>query len=206
MRTGIYGGTFNPIHTGHVRLLEEFIHRLGLERVLLIPTGTPPHKQAHALASATQRLDMCRLAVEGVTGAPVELCGIEIHRPGKSFTAETLVELREMYPEDEFFLLMGEDMFLTVDTWYRPETIMALATLCCSPRSRDGLAKLEEKKAQLERGFSARCCVEDIPYFPASSTQVRELAAKGRPLGGLVPEAVARYIEENKLYKEEGAL
>ena len=76
MRTGIYGGTFNPIHTGHVRLLRDFIKRLGLERVLLIPTGTPPHKQAHALASAQQRLDMCRLAVEGIKEAPVELCEI----------------------------------------------------------------------------------------------------------------------------------
>ena len=206
MRTGIYGGTFNPIHTGHVRLLEDFIRRLELDRVLLIPTGIPPHKQAHALASARQRLDMCRLAVEGVKGAPIELCEIELHRPGKSFTADTLEQLRGLYPEDEFFLLMGEDMFLTVDKWYRPEAIMALSTLCCSPRSPDGLQKLEAKKAQLERDFSARCRVEDIPYFPASSTQVRERAEKGEDLCGLVPEKVARYIWENNLYRKEGAL
>ncbi len=206
MKTGIYGGTFNPIHTGHVRLLADFIGRLGLERVLLIPTGTPPHKQAHSLASAQQRLDMCRLAVGGITAAPVELCEIELHRPGKSFTADTLEELRRLYPQDEFFLLMGEDMFLTVDKWYRPEAIMAQAVLCCTPRSRDGLEKLKQKKAQLERDFSARCRVEDIPYFPASSTQVRELAQAGQPLDGLVPEAVARYISENNLYRKEGAL
>lgn len=203
MRTGIYGGTFNPIHTGHVRLLEGFIRRLGLERVLLIPTGEPPHKQAHALAGPRQRLDMCRLAVEGIEGAPVELCGIELHRPGKSFTADTLEELRGLYPEDEFFLLMGEDMFLTVDSWYRAGAIMELAVLCCSPRSRDGMAKLLEKKAWLEEAFSARCRVEDIPYFPASSTQVRELAAEGLPLDGLVPDGVAAYILENGLYGKE---
>ena len=200
MRTGIYGGTFNPIHTGHVRLLRDFIKRLGLERVLLIPTGTPPHKQAHALASAQQRLDMCRLAVEGIKEAPVELCGIELMRPGKSYTADTLEELRRLYPEDTFFLLMGEDMFLTVDSWYRPEAIMGLAVLCCSPRSPDGLGKLKEKQGQLERGFGARCRVEDIPFLDASSTRVRELARAGRDISGLVPEEVAGYISGNRIY------
>ena len=200
MRTGIYGGTFNPIHSGHVHLLRAFIGRLGLDRVLLIPTGIPPHKEAPALAPAEERLAMCRLAVEDIREAPVELCGIELERPGKSYTAETLSQLRGLYPADEFFLLMGEDMFLTVDKWYRPEAIMALATLCCVPRSGDGMKKLRLKKAQLEKDFSARCRVEDIPCFPASSTQVRELAAAGRPLEGLVPPGVARYIREKRLY------
>lgn len=202
MRTGVYGGTFNPIHQGHVHLLEEFIRRLSLDRVLLIPTGMPPHKQVHALASAQQRLDMCRLAVKGIQGAPIELCEIELLRPGKSYTADTLEELRGLYPEDEFFLLMGEDMFLTVDNWYRPETIMALAVLCCTPRSPGGMEKLRKKEAQLRRDFSARCALEDIPYFPASSTQVRELAARGQGLQGLVPPEVAAYIEKNGLYRE----
>ncbi len=202
MRTGVYGGTFNPIHWGHVRLLEEFIRRLSLDRVLLIPTGLPPHKQVHALASAQQRLDMCRLAVAQVQGAPIELCEIELCRPGKSYTADTLEELHRLYPGEEFYLLMGEDMFLTVDSWYRPETIMALAVLCCTPRSSGGMKKLQEKKAQLQRDFAARCCLEDIPYFPASSTQVRELAAQGQNLEALVPPAVAAYIAENGLYRE----
>lgn len=202
MKTGVYGGTFNPIHQGHVHLLEEFIRRLSLDRVLLIPTGMPPHKQVHALASAQQRLDMCRLAVKGIQGAPIELCEIELLRPGKSYTADTLEELRGLYPEDEFFLLMGEDMFLTVDNWYRPETIMALAVLCCTPRSPGGMEKLRKKEAQLRRDFSARCALEDIPYFPASSTQVRELAARGQGLQGLVPPEVAAYIEKNGLYRE----
>ena len=203
MRTGIYGGTFNPIHMGHLHLLEGFIRRLPLDRVLLIPTGTPPHKQAHALASAKQRLDMCRLAVAGITEAPVELCEIELRRPGKSYTADTLEGLRALYPADDFFLLMGEDMFMTVDSWYRPETIMALAALCCTPRSQDGLGDLNKKKKQLERDFSARCFVEAIPYFPASSTQVRELAARGESLEGLEPPAVADYIKENGLYRPD---
>ncbi len=201
MKTGIYGGTFNPIHSGHVHLLEGFIRRLSLDRVLLIPTGTPPHKRAYALASPEDRLEMCRLAIEKVEAAPVRLCEIELQRPGKSYTADTLEQLRALYPEDRFYLLMGEDMFLTVDRWYRPEAIMALADLCCTPRSPDGMGKLLEKAAQLRRDFSARCHVEGIPYFPASSTQVRQLAAGGKPLDGLVPGSVARYIAEKGLYR-----
>lgn len=200
MKTGVYGGTFNPIHSGHIHILKEFIRRLELSRVLLIPTRVPPHKQVHFLASAEDRLEMCRLAAKAVTEAPVELCQIELSRPGKSYTAETLEALRGQFPKDDFYLLMGEDMFLTVDSWYRPETIFSLAALCASPRSADGLCKLKEKQKELEQKFGARCFVEDIPYFPASSTRVRELAMKGESLSGLVPPEVAAYIERWEVY------
>jgi len=200
MKTGVYGGTFNPIHLGHIHILKEFIRRLGLRRVLLIPTGTPPHKDAPLLAESKHRLAMCALAAKAVTEAPVELSRIELSRPGKSYTAETLEALREQFPKDDFYLLMGEDMFLTVDSWYRPETIFSLAALCASPRSENGLEKLLRQKEKLETEFGARCFVEDIPYFPASSTQVRELAARGKSLSGLVPPEVAAYIGEHGVY------
>lgn len=202
MKTGIYGGTFNPIHLGHVHILKEFIRRLALSRVLLIPAHIPPHKQAHALASAEDRLAMCRLAMQEVTEAPVELSEIELRREGKSYTADTLQALRKQFPEDEFYLLMGEDMFLTVDSWYRPEIIFSLAALCASPRSKDGYCKLMAQKERLERRFSARCIVEEIPYFPASSTEIRELAGQGKRLSGLVPAEVEAYIFAHGLYGE----
>lgn len=203
MKTGIYGGTFNPIHLGHVHILKEFIRRLHLDRVLLIPTHVPPHKQAHALANPEHRLAMCRLAVEEVTEAPVEISHIELRREGKSYTADTLEALKAEFPEDEFYLLMGEDMFLTIDSWYRPETIFSLAAVCASPRSESGLHKLMEKKAELEQKFCARCFVEDIPYFPASSTEVRELAERGESLAGLVSPPVEHYIAAHDLYRED---
>ncbi len=201
IKTGVYGGTFNPIHSGHIHILREFIRRLSLDRVLLIPTGRPPHKDAPALAAPEHRLAMCRLAVEEIADAPVEISEIELRRPGKSYTAETLEALREQYPEDQLYLLMGEDMFLTLDKWYRPETICALAALCASPRSEDGLQKLKEQQARLERLFSARCFLENISYLPVSSTQVRELATKGESLGGLVPPKVEQYLREHGLYR-----
>lgn len=200
MRIGIYGGTFNPIHLGHLHILREFIRRLGLDRVLLVPTGTPPHKNAPALAGEEDRFNMCTLAVKEITEAPVEISRIEFERPGKSYSADTLTLLKREYPEDELFFLMGEDMFLTVDSWYRPEVICQCAALAASPRSEGGLCKLKEKQRVLEEKFGARCFVEDIPWLPVSSTQVRELAGKGESLSGLVPPEVAAYIGAHGVY------
>lgn len=204
MKTGIYGGTFNPIHLGHLHILQEFIRRLSLDRVLLIPTRIPPHKQAESLAEVEDRLEMCRLAAEEITEAPVLLSRLELSREGKSYTAETLEELKREFPGDEFYLLMGEDMFLTVDRWYRPETIFALAKICASPRSADGFRQLKEKKRELEDRFGARCCVEDIPYWKISSTEIRKMAAAGEELNGMTPVSVAKYIREHKLYEKGG--
>ena len=114
MRIGIYGGTFNPIHTAHVHLVREFIKRLSLDRVILIPTGTPPHKATHQLASGADRIEMCRLAAADIAECPVTVSDIEVLRTGKSYTADTMTELKAQYPDDELFLLMGEDMFCTV--------------------------------------------------------------------------------------------
>lgn len=203
MKLGIYGGTFNPIHLGHVHILKEFIRRLSLDKVLLIPTRTPPHKQTHLLASGEDRLTMCGLAAREIEEAPVEVSSIELQREGKSYTAETLEELKVEFPQDELFLLMGEDMFLTVHQWYRPETIFALAAVCGSPRSEDGLEKLQRQKTMLEKTYHAVCFVENIPYFPASSTEIRERVAQGKDLSRLVPRSVAEYISAHGLYRAE---
>lgn len=201
MRTGVYGGTFNPIHRGHVHILGEFARRLRLDRVLLIPAGIPPHKQPHHLASPAHRVEMCRLAAEELGEIQVIVSRLELDRPGKSFTSETLTALSGLYPEDDFFLLMGEDMFLTVDSWHDAGTIFRLACLCASPRSREGFQHLQTKRRALE-ALGARCRVEDITFLDVSSTRVRELAAAGRPLKGLVPDRVAAYIRKNGIYRE----
>ena len=201
MKIGIYGGTFNPIHLGHLHILREFIRRLELDKVILIPTHVPPHKQSFDLASGEDRVKMCKIAAGEIVEAPVEVSTIELDREGKSYTAETLEELKRQHAENEFYLLMGEDMFLTIHQWYRPETIFSLATVCGSPRSEDGLQKLCEQRDFLEKMYGARCRVEDIPYFPASSTEVRELAQQGESLSRLVPSGVEDYIKTHGLYR-----
>lgn len=202
MRTGVYGGTFNPIHRGHIHILGEFMARLSLDRALLIPDGTPPHKQAGDLAPAEHRLAMCRLAAEELPGR-VEVSDVELLRPGRSFTSDTLAQLNGLYPGEELFLLMGEDMFLTVDRWHEAGEIFRRAVLCASPRSPQGLARLLEKSRELE-ALGARCRVEDIPFWDVSSTRVRELAAKGEDVSGLVPGAVAAYMEKHRIYQGGG--
>lgn len=201
MKTGIYGGTFNPIHIAHIHLVRSFAARLQLDRVLLIPTGTPPHKAAKALASNEDRLTMLQLAAQAITECPVEISKIEMEREGKSYTADTLAALRALYPEDTFYLLMGEDMFMTVDKWYQPERIFKEAVICGAPRDHDSMARLEahgEDVAARYPAFSYR--LEDIPYLPGSSTEVRGRLSAGMACSDLLPEKIERYIRERGLY------
>ena len=201
MKTGVYGGTFNPIHNGHLHIVEEFRRGLGLDRVLLIPAHVPPHKTAPDLAPAGDRLEMCRLAAEKTPW--LQVSSIELEREGKSYTADTLEELSIRCPQDQLYLLMGEDMFLTLGRWYRPETIFSLASVCTTPRSLDGLSTLRQKALEYTERFGARCFLEQIPYLPVSSTQVRQAAARGEDVSTLVPETVAAYIVAHGLYSRE---
>ena len=203
-KIGLYGGTFNPIHEAHIHLVKDFAQQLGLAQVLLMPTFQPPHKEAHQLASPQDRLAMCRLAAQG--DGRIRVSDLEIRRAGKSYTAETLEELHRLYPGNQWYLLMGEDMFLTIDHWRWPEKIYQLATLCAAPRSPDGMEYLQRKASVLQaQGAQTLLC--NIRFLPVSSTMVREAVAKGDSLEGLVSPAVARYIGEKGLYREkEGAL
>lgn len=204
MRTGIYGGTFNPIHRAHIHLVREFARRLSLDRILLIPTGTPPHKAAKQLASNEDRIQMLRLAAAEITECPVEISEIEMQREGKSYTADTLTELKALYPEDELFLLMGEDMFMTIDRWYQPERIFRAAVICGAPRDFDSMQKLQIHGADVkERYPEFTYILQNIPYVPGSSTEVRERLAAGEILSDLLPEAVEEYIRERGLYGAE---
>ena len=127
MKIGILGGTFSPIHDGHLRLARIYQQELGLEKMLLIPTYQPPHKQTDHLPDGEHRCRMAELASEGLPG--FEVSDIEIRRGGKSYTVDTLTELRELYPEGEFYLLTGSDMFCTVLDWHRGAELVKLAEI-----------------------------------------------------------------------------
>lgn len=200
MRTGIYGGAFNPVHNGHVHIVSEYLRQLSLDRVLLIPTGTSPHKAAAPdTASAEDRLAMCRLACAGEERILVSDC--EIRRGGKSYTADTITFLQRIYPGDELYLLMGEDMFLTVDKWYDAPRIFRGAVLCGAPRSTDGLARMQAHACRLQEAFPfVRTRLAEIEYMPVSSTLVRETVHHGGDISPLVPPGVAAYIAQHGLY------
>lgn len=196
------GGTFNPIHKGHVYLAREFARRLGLDRVLLIPAGLPPHKEAPALASGEDRFRMCALAAKAEPDFSV--CDLEIRRAGKSYTADTLSELSGQYLRSEFYLLMGADMFLTLHTWLRAQEIFDRAFLCTIPR--DDITPDQIRAYASSVGLrQSRVYILDIPKIDMSSTEIRALIESGGDFEDLLPPGVADYIKEKKLYGFEGA-
>ena len=199
-KIAVFGGTFNPIHNGHLSLARRFALALGAEKVLFMPAYQPPHKRTPEFASPSDRLAMCRLAAKD---GPFEVSPLEIERGGRSYTSDTLRELKRMEPDSELFFLTGEDMFLTIERWREPETIFSLATICAAPRSASGLKRLLEHETVL-RKLGARTVVLDIPYLPVSSTEVREAVRAGKSIEKLVPPAVAEYIGRNHLYTECG--
>lgn len=201
-RVALFGGSFDPIHTGHIQLALEFARRLKLDRVLLVPTYVPPHKLRADMASSADRLEMCRLAAQA---HPIfEVSDIEVSRGGASFTADTLETLQLQDPDAEWYLITGADMFLTLGTWWRFEDIAELAVLCAAPRGKVTMDELLAYARTLEKG-GARCRVEDIPVLEISSTEIRRRAAAGEPIEGLTPAYVAAYIREKGLYRAGGA-
>ena len=197
-RIGIFGGSFNPPHLGHILAVREFREKLALDRVLLIPAATPPHKTLTANSpDASHRLEMTRLAAADLPYA--EVSDIELRREGASYTADTLDELRLQFPEDELFLLMGTDMFLSFDTWYHPERIAAQATVAVAHRSADNAQQLENCAQKLKKNLDVRTVFVENEYLPHSSTSVRAMLAFQAAEEYLAP-AVLDYIRRNNLY------
>jgi nicotinate-nucleotide adenylyltransferase len=184
MSLGILGGTFNPPHLGHLALARCALDQLGLDRVLLVPSCVPPHKQVE-VAGAEHRLRMCELAVAGLAG--LEACPLEVRRGGPSYTVDTLLALRSLHPHATLTLILGSDIARTLSSWHRPDELMALADIAIAPR--EGDAGPGEGAVRL-----------DLPEVPVSSSLVRARVAAGEALDGLVPPAVAAYIAEHALY------
>ncbi len=198
MRIAMLGGTFDPIHYGHIQLGQRFADLLELDKVLVIPTRTPPHKKS-AVTDGAHRLEMCRLASE-YAGEVFEASDIELQRDGLSYSYYTLASLHELYPDCELYMLIGADMFVTLDTWYRSDGLRELATFCTVPRADISEEELWKKAEQLE-GW--KTVISNEPLIQVSSTQLREAAAKGEPLSGFVPPAVEDYIKKNGLYQQK---
>lgn len=197
MNIGIFGGTFNPVHNGHLHIARSFAAQLELDQVWLIPDKQPPHKAAADLAQAEDRLAMCRLAA---AGTDLRVSDLEIRRESASYTVFTLEQLHREHPGHTFYLLMGEDMFCTLLEWYRAERILELAIPCAAQRSPDGLARLEAYGQKL-LAAGGQYRIARIPYLPVSSTEIREKVRAGESIDQLVPLSVAQYIERQNLYR-----
>ncbi len=199
-RVGIYGGTFAPIHNGHVRAAKAFMEQMKLDYLLVIPAYLPPHKQIDAADDPAVRLRMCELAFKGTDGVVVS--DMEIARGGKSFTYYTLKELER--PDTRLFFLCGTDMVLTFDTWYRFEDIFKMCYPVYVRRENDPIiterivAKITEYREKY--GVMFRKIMTEP--FEISSTDIRRAVREGRDISALVPREVEEFIKEKGLYLE----
>lgn len=200
MKIGLFGGTFDPIHTAHIEMAQAFANALHLDRVILMPTGMPPHKLKTRVASAEHRLAMCRAAVQD--NPLFDVSDLEIRRKGASFTVDTLEQLHREMPGNEWYLITGADMFMTLGSWHRFDDIAKLAVLCSTPRPPIKERAMQQYAEELSaRG--AECRILPLIESNVSSTAVRDRLNAGSPIDDLVPPTVAEYIAANQLYKDD---
>jgi nicotinate-nucleotide adenylyltransferase len=190
MKTGIFGGTFNPPHLGHMIVADHVAHELHLDRLLFVPSYISPHKRTGEEHAAEHRLEMVRLAVEG--HSCFEACGIEVRRQGASYTIDTLRDLRALYPTDQFFLLIGADNIREFMTWKSHEQIPDLATIVAMTRPGYGVAEGVAKPAGM--------ISMEVPSIQISSSNIRRRIREGRNVSFFVQVSVLRYIKSNGLY------
>jgi nicotinate-nucleotide adenylyltransferase len=198
MKIGIFGGTFDPPHNGHLALAEAARDELGLDKVLWVPAADPPHKQGRPISPAADRVALVRAAITGRPG--FEVSRVDLDRPGPHFTADTLALLAKRYPHAELVFVMGGDSLRDLPTWGRPREIVDCCTLAVLRRPGDRV-DLPALEAVLP-GLSRKVQFIDEPPMRISAHAIRERARAGRPLSGLVPPAVARQIARRGLYRQ----
>jgi nicotinate-nucleotide adenylyltransferase len=195
-RVGILGGTFNPPHLGHLMCARQARGELGLDRVLIVLAAVPPHKEVPDDPGVDHRLAMCRLL--GELEPWLEVCELEARRPGPSYTITTLREIDANQPGDELTLIVGADMALSLPTWHEPAAILGLASLAVAARSAISRSDVLDQVRLVAP--DARVRFLDAPALEISSSLVRRAASDGRRIHDLVPDAVADYIKERRLY------
>lgn len=201
MRIGIFGGTFNPPHQGHKKLALDFMSRLSLDLMMVIPTFMPPHKATNDLASGDERLAMCRLCFSEDFFL---VSDIELLRKGKSYTVNTLEQIKNRYPDDELFFIMGSDMLLSFHQWREPERILDLATVCAATREDDPAMtdKLREYVQQFFSHKKERFIILDFSPIEISSTCIRNSSDDALDKN-FVSDEVSTYILTKGLYDND---
>lgn len=203
MKIGIYGGTFNPPHAGHLAAARAAAQILQLDKLVFVPAGLPPHKELPAdTPDDRHRLEMVNILADQLRMPErTEVWDVELKRPGKSYTADTLRAAAERWPGAELWLLMGTDMFLTLQTWYHPEEVMSLAGICAFGRTEQDSEELFAPQREfLSKTYGARVVTVSIPdLVDVSSTRLREVLAEGRG-GEYLPQPVYGYILRENLY------
>ncbi|SCH09490.1 Nicotinate-nucleotide adenylyltransferase [uncultured Ruminococcus sp.] len=201
-KVAVFGGTFNPIHLGHLHLCAECQREYQFQKIILMPDNLPPHKQVQQLATAQQRLDMCRLAAEDIPF--LEVSDLELRLKGVSYTVQTLRKLTQNFPEVEWHWIIGSDMLYTFHQWYRYEEILSMAKVVAGAREQAEYDKMLSYREQLGP-LKNRVEIIRLAAKPLSSTQVRKALETGEPVvRDYLPEQVFSYIREHGLYQGKG--
>ena len=197
-RIGIMGGTFDPVHIGHLILGEKAFEQFHLEKVLFMPSGNPPHKTHREGASNEDRVEMVRLAIH--SNPHFQLSLEEMHEKGYIYTSHTLARLKERHPDTEYYFIMGADSLLSFDTWHCPEDIARLCIIVVAIRDHLPMPKLDEQIQHIREKYSA--CVEKLstPNLDVSSSLLRKWIQAGESCRYYIPDDVITYMEENRLY------
>ncbi len=197
MNIGIFGGTFNPVHKGHVSALKKILSAVSLDRVLVLPDRIPPHKSAEGLVSGSDRLEMCRIAFSDVENT--EVSDWELKNEGKSYSVITLRHFHEAFPEDKLYFIMGSDMIASFESWYRYEEILTLCSLICVSRSQEDTDRLEGYADKL-RSKGGEVIIVPVEPFEISSSQIRDMLKKNLDCTCYLDENVVQYIMAKNLY------
>lgn len=199
-KVGILGGTFNPVHTAHLIIAEAAREEAGLDDVLFVPSGCSYLKDASDIVPAKDRVNMIGLAIED--NPRFALSTIEIDREGNSYTCDTLLELKERYPDREHYLILGADNLFTMESWKDPEVIFQSAKILAAVRGEKKRADMEEKTEELKEKYGADIALLNVRHMDISSSIIREKAAQRSSIRYMVPEKVREYIVKNHLYEK----
>ena len=199
-RIGIMGGTFDPIHIGHLILGENAYHQFHLDRILFMPAGNPPHKKVREnRATDRQRVDMVRLAI--ASNPHFSLSLEEMHREGYTYTYRTLERLKDQNPDTEYYFILGADSLYTFDEWREPERILRACTILVGTRNHTSDEKLDRVIGELEDKYQGNIQKLESLNIDISSEMIRSWIEKGRSLAYYVPDQVIDYIQKNNIYK-----
>lgn len=201
-KIGIMGGTFDPIHNGHLLLARQAYQEYKLDQIWFMPSGNPPHKKDHPITDAAFRCEMIRLAI--AKEPAFCLSEFEVHRPGITYTSETLRLLAEEFPQHSFYFIVGADSIFQIENWHCPEQVMARTILLAAEREyKLSDRTFPEQIRYLKQRYHADIRVLHCEELDISSNELRKRQSRGENIGNDVPEAVKRYIETHGLYQEE---
>ncbi len=199
-RIGIMGGTFNPIHQGHLMLAQKAYEQFELDKVLVIPNKLPAYKDRDELLDSKQRSRMVQLAIADYPY--MEFSDLELTRSGPTYTIDTLQSLKQEYPEDDFYFILGGDSLSDLHKWRAYKEILTLAVILCARRNDADVPELEQIKLRLEAEVAeAQIYIMDTPMMNISSTEIREQLQSGEKAPKGIPEAVLAFIQEYDLYR-----